>query len=207
MDLAKVERIITDAESRRGMLQESLVAMEETLAGLRVREADLQLATVLIQETAKETQDRLRIHVQDLVQSALSSVFPGVYDFRLVFTPRRGRTEVDIFLDKDGAQINPMDSSGGGVVDVVSFALRVVSWSISGTEPTLIFDEPLKWVSRNLRPRCAELMSELSRRLGIQMIFVTHDEELVQVADRVIIVDQKRRRSFVTIREGTKDEQ
>lgn len=204
IDLSKAEKAISEAEARRTYFRESLVSLEASLAGFRVREADLQLGTVLIQETAKETQDRLRIHVQDLVQSALGAVFPGVYDFRLLFTPRRGRTEVDIYLDKDGAQINPMDSSGGGVVDVVSFALRVVSWSISGTEPTLVLDEPMKWVSAGLRPRCAELIRALSDRLKLQIIMVTHDPELAEVADNIFIVDQKRRRSFVVKREGTK---
>lgn len=204
IDLAQAGKLVGDAEAKRTHLRESIVSMESQVEALRVREADLQLATVLIQETAKETQDQLRIHIQDLVQSALNAVFPGVYDFRLVFTPRRGRTEVDIYLDKDGTQVNPMDSSGGGVVDVVSFALRVVSWSISGTEPTLVLDEPLKWVSQNLRPRCAELIRALSERLKLQIIMVTHDPELVEEADSIFVVDQKRRRSFVVKREGTK---
>ena len=203
-DLAKADSIVSKAEAAREHRTDALKAAQSDLAVARSREATLQLATAFLQKEAQETQKRLKYHVQDLVQSALSAVFPGKYDFRMDFVPLRNRTEVSIYLDKDGAHINPEDASGGGVVDVVSFALRVVSWSLSGTSNTLFLDEPFKWVSVGLRPLCAELLHTLSERMNLQVVMVTHDSELVEEADTIFEVDQKRRRSIIVKRKGAK---
>lgn len=202
--IARAEKALATAEADRRSAQGRVLTATENLELARVKEKNLQLATVLIQEVAKETQDKLKFHIEDMVQSAIDAVFPETYKFCLTFEPKRGRTEVSIYLEKDGTQIFPMDATGGGVVDVVSFALRVVSWSISSTSNTLFLDEPMKWVSQGLRPRCAELLRALSDKLDLQIIMVTHDEELVAEADAVFVVDQKRRRSFVVRREGVK---
>jgi len=168
----------------------------------------IEKSQALIQDTAKETQDQLRFHLQDLVNSALESVFPGSYEFRLEFLPTRKSTEADIYLLKDGCRVDPLDSSGGGVVDVICFALRVVAWSIGNSDNCVMMDEPFKWLSVNLRPLAAELLRLLSNQLHLQLIFVTHDPELVSVCDRIFRVTQEENGvSDVTQIEGTPDEQ
>lgn len=161
-----------------------------------------ELAQALLQKVAKDTQEQLKFHLESLVQSALDSVFPGVYTFQLEFKLARGKTEAEIYLDKDGERINPMDSSGGGVVDVVAFALRVATWAIGRTDNVLILDEPFKWLSVGLRPLAGDILKGLSKRLGLQVIMVTHDEEMIGIADRIFSVDQRRRRSIVKATEG-----
>lgn len=191
-------------EFRKTDLTGKLDGLRVSLDHNRVKLDNIVQAQALIQTTAQETQSQLKYHIQALVQNALDAVFPTVYVFKVGFELRRGQTEVDICLDKDGEPMDPMDSSGGGVVDVIAFALRVVAWSLSNTAPVLILDEPMKWVSAGKRHICGELLRSVSDRLGLQIIMVTHDPELVQRADRIFLVEQKRRRSQVTQREGTK---
>ena len=195
---------IQAGEFRRNDLTGKLDGFRASLEQNRVKLDNIVQAQALIQTTAQETQSQLKYHIQALVQNALDAVFPTVYVFKVGFELRRGQTEVDIYLDKDGEPIDPMDASGGGVVDVVTFALRVVAWSLSSTAPVLILDEPFKWVSAGRRQICGELLRSVSDRLGLQIIMVTHDPELVQRADRIFLVEQKRRRSQVTQREGTR---
>jgi DNA repair exonuclease SbcCD ATPase subunit len=166
-----------------------------------------QKSQALIQDTAKETQNQLRFHLQDLVNTALESVFPGAYEFRLEFVPKRNSTEADIYLLKDGERVDPMDSSGGGVVDIICFALRIVAWSIGKSDNTIILDEPFKWLSVNLRPLAGDLLRLLSKELNLQLIFVTHDPELVSVCDRVFEVAQDEDGvSYVTVIEGNQEQ-
>lgn len=179
---------ISEGERRKASLQELLIVREQVQA--------------LVQEAGRETQEGLRFHMQDLVQSALDAVFPGKYAFRVEFETKRSQTEVALFLDKDGERIDPMDSAGGGVVDIVAFALRLVAWSLSRTDNVIVLDEPFKWVSAGLRPLCGELMRGLCVRLGVQVLMVTHDPEMVRVADRVFAVDQKDGKSFIAVHEG-----
>ena len=49
-------------------------------------------------------------------------------------------------------------------------------------------DEPLKFLSKDLQSRAAEMLQDLSHRLKLQFIIVTHEEQLVEGADRVFRV-------------------
>lgn len=197
---------VSQAEGRRIGLAEDRAKLYARSLQLTTDLDTIQKAQALIQDTAKETQDQLRFHLQDLVNSALESVFPGVYQFRLEFPFNRKSTEADIYLLKDGGRVDPLDSSGGGVVDVICFALRVVAWSIGKSDNTIILDEPFKWLSVNLRPLAAELLRLLGKQLHLQLIFVTHDPELVSVCDRIFRVTQEDEISIVTTIEGNPDE-
>lgn len=194
-------RRVQEGAFRRAAAEKRLEDLRTDLTAKKTRLDDILQAQALIQTTAQETQSQLKYHIQALVQNALDAVFPTTYVFKVGFELRRGQTEVDIYLDKDGEPIDPMDASGGGVVDVVTFALRVVAWSLSSTAPVLILDEPMKWVSAGRRAVCGELLRAVSDRLGLQIIMVTHDPALVVQADRVFEVTQRGRRSRVTVRQ------
>lgn len=190
-------------EGERDTYKAQQTALVTRIVEIKTESEVLERSQALIQLTAEETQNQLRFHLQDLVNAALDSVFPGVYDFRIDFTPKNGTTVADLYLLKDGCRVDPMDSSGGGVVDVVCFALRLVAWSIGKTDNVIVFDEPMKWLSVGLRPLAGELFRKLSHQLGIQMIYVTHDPELADVADRIFEVSQVDEISKVTVKEGT----
>lgn len=202
MSHAALYEAVSRGRWRLDSVRAEVATSEAAVSAAAALLAAQEQAQALIQQVAKDTQDQLKFHLQALVQSALDAVFPGVYTFQLEFKMTRGRTEAEIYLDKDGERISPMDSSGGGVVDVVAFALRVATWAIGRTDNVLILDEPFKWLSMGLRPLAGDILKGLSKRLGLQVIMVTHDEEMIAVADRVFAVDQKRRRSIVTVTEG-----
>jgi DNA repair exonuclease SbcCD ATPase subunit len=161
----------------------------------------LEQSQVLIQTTAKETQERLRYHIQDIVQTALDTCFPGEYDFIVNFEIKRGRTEADMFLEREGERINPMEASGGGVVDMISFALRLSAWTLSRTDNLIVLDEPYKFLSANLRPLAGEILRELSEKLQLQILIVTHDPIMIDAADQIFEVNKKKDRSVVEARQ------
>jgi DNA repair exonuclease SbcCD ATPase subunit len=149
----------------------------------------------------------LKFHLEDLVQHAIESMFPGKYQFRVVFDIARGRTSASMFLESEGQPLDPMDECGGTVVQVVAFALRVAAWTLAPTDNVILMDEPFAAVSSDFRAVCGELLSGLSKRLGIQFIVVASHESgqsyLVDYADRVFEVSQdKGGRSHVIVKEG-----
>ena len=57
--------------------------------------------------------------------------------------------------------------------------------------PVLLMDEPLSALDKNLRERMRLEIKDLQRRLGITVIFVTHDqEEALVMADRIAVLDR-----------------
>jgi DNA repair exonuclease SbcCD ATPase subunit len=157
---------------------------ERAEKGLK-RIVSLEEALVFIQNVAQKTQEQLVLHIQDVVNTALDTCFPDEYQFKLVFEIKRNKTEARLVFFKNGFEIDPMEASGGGVVDVASFALRIAAWSLGRTSNTICLDEPMKFLSRDLQPRAGEILKEISTKLGIQFIMVSHVADIIQCADRV----------------------
>jgi len=150
-------------------------------------------AQVIIQKVAKDTQSQLEIHISDIVSTALETIFDNPYKFKIEFVIKRNKTECELVFEKDGETINPLNGTGGGVVDTASFALRIALWTLQTPKSrnTIILDEPFKWLSKDLIPRASLLLKELSQKLNIQFIIVTHIEGLTEEADKVFNVKLK----------------
>jgi ABC-type lipoprotein export system ATPase subunit len=74
---------------------------------------------------------------------------------------------------------------------VISFALKISLWNLKRGKKnnTLIFDEPFKFYNYE-QEKVGELKKELSRKLGLQFIFVTHNPVYAKDSDSVFEVVQ-----------------
>jgi DNA repair exonuclease SbcCD ATPase subunit len=134
----------------------------------------------------------LRFHIKDIVQLCLDTIWPGEITFDVLFEVNRGKTEARLIFVVDGEEVDPLDADGGGLVQVAAFALRVAVWTLGTTRNSIVLDEPFVALSDNLQPLAAEVIKELSDKLGLQFIMVTHRKELTGIADRIFEVSRKR---------------
>jgi DNA repair exonuclease SbcCD ATPase subunit len=179
---------LNQAIGKKDMLTKTINAKSILLKQLDKTAINIEKSQVIAQNVAKNTQENLRYHIEDIVQLALDAVFPDQYIFSVEFVIKRGKTEACISFSKDGSKVDPMIGSGGGVVDVAAFALRLAAWSLSTTDNVMILDEPGKWISKDLIPKFAVIVKNLSKRLGLQFLIVTHIKELTENADKVFEV-------------------
>jgi DNA repair exonuclease SbcCD ATPase subunit len=185
MNVADYRNKVLRLQGSKDLMAEQLAKQVATRDAQRARMVACEEALVFVQEVAQRTQEQLTIHIEDVVNTALDTCFPGEYQFQLRFEIKRNKTEARLVFLKNGYEIEPMDASGGGVVDVASFALRIAAWSLGKTRNTICLDEPMKFLSRDLQPRAGEILSEISKKLGIQFIMVSHVADIIQSADRV----------------------
>lgn len=174
---AQVEKEIETGRQRKLAMENRLVAVEK--------------AQAFLQRVAKETQSELKFKVEDIVNLALETCFPGEYLFRVDFNIMRGKTEAElVFVDqKSGRRVDPMNASGGGVVDLTTFALRVACYALEREcDNVIVLDEPFRFLSRDLQSRAGEILKTLSKKMGLQVIMVTHIGEIIDVADKVFEV-------------------
>jgi chromosome segregation ATPase len=175
------------AEKRLQRAQEAVVAHKAEL------EACMQAQDIL-QVVARQTQEEFRFYVSEIVSLALHATDFG-YEFDIEFVLRRNKTEADIrFISHHtGSATFPIDSSGGGAIDVASFALRLALWSLAPnrTRPVIVLDEPFRFLDRERQGRAAEMLKELSNKLGIQIIMVSHSERFIDSADRAFKITKK----------------
>ena len=197
--LEEFTRQIYSAKGRAEQLSETIQSISQRRDSQTIELDAVEKAQVLFQTVAQQTQEKLRFHIEDIVQSALDTCYPGRYEFKVIFEIKRGKTEARIILDREGQELPPQDATGGGIVDLISFSLRLAAWSLSKTDPLIILDEPWKWLSVNLRPLAGEILKGLSTKMGLQIVMVTHDEEMINAADRVFNVKQRAGKSIITV--------
>ena len=162
---------LRDAASREFL---ELCATENSLKAVDERVKALAL---LCQQNCKAS-------IEELVTRCLAAVFPeNRYRFNLVFERKRDQTEARIVLtDGDGNEYDPLRNNGGGVADIIAFALRLATLMLRVPQPAkvLVLDEPFRCVSADHRQRIADLLVSLTSELGFQIIMVTHMRELAR---------------------------
>jgi DNA repair exonuclease SbcCD ATPase subunit len=150
-------------------------------------------AREIIKSVGLSTQKQLQFHISDITSLALEAVFADPYALQVEFVERRNKTECDLYFVRDGNQVDPLSASGGGVVDVAAFALRIASWSMQHphSRNTIIMDEPLRFLSADHQEKASQMIKEISKRLGIQFIVITHNDTLAAFADKTFQVSIK----------------
>ena len=185
------DEVITKFEDiyvKRKYHQENITTLTEQLEIAENRYNNALKAREIITTVAKDTQQQLEIRITNIVTMALAAVFPDPYQFVLRFTERRNQTEADLLLVRDGEEVSPIDATGGGVLDVVSFVLRVAILLMSNYRRIIILDEPFRHLSEDLQPKASEMMKMLSDKLGVQFIMVSHEDGIIGSADNVITI-------------------
>ena len=186
MKLTDVRRKLEQEKGKRIATQKDLLQLTRTYKNDKELLLDLEQASVVIRTVGMETQNALQYHISDIASLAMESIFSEPYKLLLDFVDRRNKTECDIVFERNGAIFDPMGSSGGGTVDVAAFALRIACWSMAmqKTRPVIILDEPMRFLSADCQQNASEVLKELSQKLGIQFIIVTHEPTLALAADK-----------------------
>lgn len=203
-EILELDARLNRKAGERDAVRKALLACGADAQALQTRLISVEEAQQILQLVAQETQKNIVVHISDIVTTALDAVFESdAYEFRIDFVQKRGRTEAELYFERDGNRCDPLTASGGGAVDVAAFALRVALWSLvnhgSRISNTIVLDEPFRFLSRELQGRAGEMLKMLSQKLGIQFIFVTHVQDLVEAADRVFEVRKKKQISKVEV--------
>lgn len=188
----------TAIERKQGQLAQLQTQQQQTQDKIVFLQTEIQYseqAQAIIQQVAKETQAQLQYHISELCSLALSAVFDDPYELQLEFVIRRGKTEADIYFLRDGERMHPISASGGGAVDVASFALRIALWSLARprTRSVMILDEPfIRLKGKEANRRVLDMVDETSKRMKMQIIMVSDEripkEEIIERSDRVFEV-------------------
>jgi len=198
-NIQNLRNALEQMKGKRDQIQHGIDNAEQFI---KEKKKDLrrhEQAREIIREVGLKTQQQLQFHISDITSLALEAVFDNPYKLITEFIQRRNKTECDLYFERDGNRIDPLSASGGGTVDVASFALRVASWSMQRprSRNVLILDEPFRYLSSDLLPKASEMLNQISKKLKLQIIMVTHAEELIENADRVFEVKIKKGKSLI----------
>lgn len=215
MTLQEIRNKLEQQKGRANQIKTDLTNAQNACESIQKEIDYSNRAQAIIQNVAKATQSELEYRICEPVSLALAAVYDDPYkmvaDFQIT---GRGNTECHLGFERNGNVINPLKASGGGPIDIASFALRIGSWSLAlpRSRPILITDEPFKWVDKKkvkgsdttTMHLAGEMLKAITKQppegLGLQVIMISHIEELINCADQIIDVSIKDKISAVEIR-------
>lgn len=172
----KFDRLLTRYQYQKQTVKDEKKSLIEAQSHLE----NILTAQKIVQEAAEAIQASAHSQVASLVSRCLETVFgEDAYKFQINFLQKRGKTEAELVLVRNGKEIDPIEAAGGGICDIVAFALRLTCLVLSRPRKRkiLILDEPFRFVSQQYRPAVRELLLSLARDFKIQMLIVTHNQE------------------------------
>jgi DNA repair exonuclease SbcCD ATPase subunit len=192
-------------KNRIQFLQEDLEKKEDVIDAGLLNFDNLNQAKYVITEVQKATQEKFKTRVESLVTMAIKSVYDRPFGFELIFERKRDKMECrpviyEVVGDKKEYYEDPENELGGGILDICSFAMRIVMWSLEKPKSrnVIVLDEPMKNLGE-LITLGGQMLKEISHGLKFQLIIITHDSALIEIADRSWHVEHKNGESEVTM--------
>ena len=179
--------------------------IDSEIRSLESEEFTLGLVTNLIRAMIdSEVNDSVEA-IEKLQTEALQAVFPDQKNsVSAEVKVQRGKVSVELVTNReydDGTVISgtSLEAFGGALTTVQSVLLRITVMLRRGQRPFLVLDESLPAISKEYVTRMAEFLSLLCERLGMDILVVTHDERLIDHADRAYRVAQKSGKTKFTL--------
>ena len=163
-------------------VQTSLERERENLQRVQAKKDISAQANTILQAVFAQIQENVHKTISDIVTRCLKAVFGDeTYEFKIAFEQKRNKIEAEIQFIKNSEVFDPLTQSGGGILDVAAFGLRlsaVLLSQVNRKRRILILDEPFRFLSVEYRPKIRDLITQLSEELDFQFIMVTHAQEL-----------------------------
>ena len=175
---------ITARTTRKDMLTNLLNDVESQLQTIDVE--TMEKANIALQKFSEAQRLKSRKTLEDLCTLALQYAFNPNTSAELTLESKRGRPSSDLYIvnNATGVKSSP-ESSGGGIVDIVSNALRFIVAEIikdPEVDGPIILDEAYKHLSKEYTPAIAQFLKQLVDDFGRQIILLTHNDFLAQAA-------------------------
>ena len=127
-------------------------------------------------------------HLSDLLNSSVQSIFfDRQYSIELNVTELRNQNQLKILLHEDtpdGHIVSDINDNGYGLKGIIGFILQCYFIIYYKQDPILFLDEAFGNLSSQYLPYLKALIQSLTNKYGFRFILITHDERLMEMADR-----------------------
>jgi len=135
----------------------------------------------LVLKLVREIQVQMHTLCSHVVTKCLQVVFGKPFEFEIRFAVKANRTEPELILKCGDMYFeNLLEEVGGGVVDVISFALRLCKLLIArpSVRKLLVLDEPWKNVrGERYRSYTKQVLCKVVEEFGFQVLINTDISE------------------------------
>lgn len=125
-----------------------------------------QLQEILHQKNIGAFSQLLSYFVKDVIQKDK--------DIILELSTYHNLPALKIEASNDGCRENIVEGNGGSIANIVSTGLRLIALSRLSHRKFIILDEPDCWLMKEYVPAFAKIIGEISQKLKIQTIMISH---------------------------------
>lgn len=175
-EILSLEKQVSDKDKSLLLLDKSLVALQK-----------------LTELKKKETTEKIEL----IVSFGLQTIFEdSSYQFKIIDSIKKKQVVYDFRVFSDSFQsthgMSILDSRGGGIVNIVSFLLRIVLLCMvdKTAERFIALDEPFNNLSENFHENLVAAVRQISEKLKVQILIVTHQKSLEAFGDVVYELKQ-----------------
>lgn len=173
-----LDSLLSEKRHADRQVKEERKALREAKTSLSAAKQAQEILQALAQQIQQETHGQIAA----VVTKCLRAIFPTPYTLRINFERRRGKTEALLQFERDGEiLVNPFVEAGLSTVQIAAFALRIAVLVMSRPQRRrlIVMDEPFSGLDKLNAGRVRALLETLSEELDLQVVLVTHNEELV----------------------------
>lgn len=200
-----IKMLYFNMKGKEEQLKQQKASLEACLNRMVQNIDMLEKVRVLLQKVSEFTREQSKRQIESLVSNCLQVIFDMNLEFKIEINEMRGRPEAEFYvisnINGEIIRTRPQDSRGGGVVDVISLAVRIamLECNTMDIKGPIILDEPAKHVSDEYIIQVAEFLRQVSMMFGRQVIIITHNKHLNETADKLFQVDMSGGVSRVTV--------
>nr|WP_092157842.1 hypothetical protein [Maridesulfovibrio ferrireducens] len=148
-----------------------------------------ELTTALFGELLTELETNLT--------HAIREILGQDREVKAIASIRDKKLQVDFQILNQGGEEDIMVGQGGSVCNILSVGLRLIALSRLNPDihrPFLVLDEQDCWLRPNLVPRFMDLISTISKRLGFQVLVISHHplDLFANSADSILALEPNR---------------
>ena len=153
-------------------------AMREKLRIAEQEIADYEAINAIL-ECAQQAEHESTIGVYEKLLTALiEDTLDNNRKIKMNLAIERGMPALEIYSEKEEGKLEDIYSSNGGSINnIVSVGLRAISLIRSKKRRLLILDESDCWLKGDYIPKFGAVIQQLSERLGIQIVMISHHNE------------------------------
>lgn len=171
------------------MLNKSISDKKKDKEVLEKSNETLLTKKMLIEKSCSEARENGRELLSQISTSLVQAVFGDTTEVKLEIGSKDSTPVADVVVlnkyDSGISEIDPSDSDGGGLADIVSLSMfMAVGQTVEDNYAPYVLDEPSKYVSKgDLSEKFATSFKNLVEYTEKQTIISTHDEFLLDSGD------------------------
>lgn len=186
----KIKAFLDQKKTEKQLLQDQLDTVSLEIDALSNKETVHRKAQALCDLLIEQMNSASVEDIEKLVTDALKFIFEKDYKFKMNPQVKRGTMSYSFTLNDNDTEI--MDAEGGGVVQVISVLMRIVTISIAKPElkKVLVLDESLGMLSTEYIANASKFIKDLGTKLGFTIVLVSHQDQFIEHADIAYRIDQ-----------------